>query len=432
MASKGGKIPPVVVVGVAGAGVLAYLWWRSRQAQGSTVGSGTATQPAFPAPVTPLAAGTSVTPAQQVTAPVQTGQPVPVTSPMTSGAGGGSTGATSSSSGTARAVRKAVHAVTRTGKKLLGPAALTPGTLPAHSPYAGTPPAISGGTYPAGAGIVPPVTAPRGTPYTGGPWSIFTNGGGPLAAVAWAQQLLHTVKAPVTRGNLQVLYQWQKSEGGGGVYNPLNQGPVPGQPGLTTSGVQYGGGAANFASWKAGIQGAAAYLHMPNFSAILGALKGNNPAAAKSAIIASPWAASHYGGGANWYNGPLPALPHHAVPATAPVRPPGAVQAPAVNKQGVTTNAGFTFPIVRPAPTKPRNPFKGGTALQRLLRPASRPKPRGIRTVVSPAAARFGPAPVPVRAAPVRRAPVRYYSPPLRRAVPAYHPPRGSKGRFVR
>jgi hypothetical protein len=405
MASKGGKIPPVAVAGVAGAGVLAYLWWRRRQAQGSTVGSTPATPTTLPSPVTPLAAGSPVTTAAPLApAPVLTGQPVPVTPPMTSSTGTGSTGATA----LPPVVRKVAHAVTRTGKKLMGPAALSPGTLPAHSPYAGTPPAISGGTYPGGAGIVPPVTAPRGTPYTGGPWSIFTNGGGPLAAVAWAQQLLHTVKAPVTRGNLQVLYQWQKSEGGGGVYNPLNQGPVPGQPGLTTSGVQYGGGAANFASWKAGIQGAAAYLHMPNFSSILSALKGNNPAGAKSAIIASPWAKSHYGGGSAWYNGPLPALPH--VKSLAPVRPPGPVQAPAVNKQGVTTNAGFTFPLVRPAPAaKPRSPFRAGTALQRFLRrPAARPK--GIRVRVTPAAARFGPAPVPVRRAPapVRRAPARY------------------------
>jgi len=138
------------------------------------------------------------------------------------------------------------------------------------------------------------------------PWSIFTQGGGPGAAATWADDLLSEIGAPATPGNEQLVYDWEVSEGGGGAYNPLNQGPVPGRPDLTTTGQQYGGGAADFAGWDAGLKGAAAYLSMPNFSAIKDALIGNDPAAARSAIIGSPWAASHYGGGSNFSDAPLP------------------------------------------------------------------------------------------------------------------------------
>ena len=137
-------------------------------------------------------------------------------------------------------------------------------------------------------------------------WSIFTAGGGNGAALTWAQDFLTELGAPVTPGNEQFVYDWELSEGGGGQYNPLNQGPVPGQPQLTTSGSQYGGGAANFASYAAGIQGAVDYLNMPNYTAVKSALDQNNPTGAEAALIASPWAASHYGNGADFSQAPLP------------------------------------------------------------------------------------------------------------------------------
>lgn len=138
------------------------------------------------------------------------------------------------------------------------------------------------------------------------PWSIFTDGGGDATAVAWAKQLLQQIGAPVTPGNVEFIYQWEKAEGGGGKYNPLNQGPVPGHPELTTTGSQYGGGAADYASWQAGLMGASDYLHMGYYTNVLSNLMSNNPGAARAALWASPWAASHYGYGANWPNVPLP------------------------------------------------------------------------------------------------------------------------------
>jgi len=137
-------------------------------------------------------------------------------------------------------------------------------------------------------------------------WSIFTQGGGDQVAVGWAKQLLNMLGAPDTPGNEQFIYQWEKAEGGGGKYNPLNQGPVAGKSYLTTTGEQYGGGAADFASWAAGLQGSYDYLHYSNYKGVLAGLMSNNPAAARSALWASPWAASHYGYGSNWPNVALP------------------------------------------------------------------------------------------------------------------------------
>lgn len=137
-------------------------------------------------------------------------------------------------------------------------------------------------------------------------WSIFTQGGGQATADEWGKQLLATIGAPDTPGNEQFVYDWELSEGGGGKYNPLNQGPVPNTPGLTSTGSQYGGGAADYVSWAAGLTGAADYLSMPNFSAIKADLIANNPSGARTALIDSPWAASHYGGGSSFSTQPLP------------------------------------------------------------------------------------------------------------------------------
>lgn len=156
-------------------------------------------------------------------------------------------------------------------------------------------------------------------------WSIFTQGGGEGAAVTWAKDLLSALGVPQSSANVQFIYDWEKSEGGGGKYNPLNQGPVPGHPELTTTGQQFGGGAADYASWNAGITGAADYLHMSSYSGILSALKSSSYSGARSALIASPWAASHYSGGSAFSN----------------ATPPGAAALTAD-----TTSAGISIPGV--------------------------------------------------------------------------------------
>lgn len=148
-------------------------------------------------------------------------------------------------------------------------------------------------------------------------WSIFKQGGGEAVAVGWAQQFLSALGAPVTPGNVEFIYQWEKAEGGGGKYNPLNTGPVRQHPEWTTTGEQYGGGAADYTSWSTGILGPKYFLEhyqQATYSKILSALKNNDPAGARAALIASPWAASHYGWGKHW--------PNVHVPGVAAVLPP--------------------------------------------------------------------------------------------------------------
>lgn len=131
-------------------------------------------------------------------------------------------------------------------------------------------------------------------------WSIFSDGGGDGAALTWARQFLQALGVPLTGSNVTFVYQWEKSEGSGGKYNPLNQGPVPGNSSLTSTGQQYGGGAADFVSWAAGIQGAVDYLHMSNYTEVYNALKAGDGNAAMHALWNSRWASSHYGYGASW------------------------------------------------------------------------------------------------------------------------------------
>ncbi len=137
-------------------------------------------------------------------------------------------------------------------------------------------------------------------------WSIFKEGGGDGSAVTWAKMLLQRLGAPDTPSTEQFIYDWEKSEGGGGKYNPLNQGLVPGHPELTTSGTQFGGGAADYASWDAGLTGAVDYINMPNYTAVKAHLLAGDAVGARAALIASPWAASHYSNGAAFSNAPLP------------------------------------------------------------------------------------------------------------------------------
>jgi hypothetical protein len=143
-------------------------------------------------------------------------------------------------------------------------------------------------------------------PVAGEPWSIFQQGGGQGAAATWADDLLREIGAPLNQGNEQFIYDWEVSEGGGGWYNPLNQGDDPSNPSLTSTGSQYGGGAANYNNWNAGLKGSKDYLAMPDYSQIAVDLKSSDPTSARTDLIQSPWAGSHYDWGAGFSNAPLP------------------------------------------------------------------------------------------------------------------------------
>lgn len=59
-------------------------------------------------------------------------------------------------------------------------------------------------------------------------------------------------------------------------------------------------GVAGYATYQDGIDATIDTMTQANFSAIAAALQANDPAAARAALFASPWAESHYGYGASW------------------------------------------------------------------------------------------------------------------------------------
>lgn len=156
-------------------------------------------------------------------------------------------------------------------------------------------------------------------------WSIFQQGGGSGQAVTWAEDLQQVLGIQPNPTDTQFIYDWEVSEGGGGAYNPLNQGPVPGHPELTTTGEQYGGGAADFAGWQAGLTGSSDYLHMPAYAGVLQGLKNENYGQAEQALFNSPWAGSHYGYGSAWST---------ATPPGATPLPPGSFTLTAATGSG--------------------------------------------------------------------------------------------------
>lgn len=127
-------------------------------------------------------------------------------------------------------------------------------------------------------------------------WSIFSEGGGKGSAVTYAQDLLKSLGVPQSKQNVQFVYDWEVSEGGGGAYNPLNIGPVGN---LASSGTQYGGGAADYPSYAASIQ-AVTQTVKSSYKSLYSALQQSSYSGAEQALWASPWAASHYGYGSNW------------------------------------------------------------------------------------------------------------------------------------
>jgi LysM repeat protein len=183
----------------------------------------------------------------------------------------------------------------KAGQVLLIPGATAPGHVPVPAP----PPAAP--ASPALAALPPPGPAPQ----QGVPWSIFSQPNGQAQAVSFAGALLRAVGAPLTPGNVQVIYDWEVSEGSGGWCNPLNGGDFGN---LATSGTQYGGGANDYPSLAVNVRGMAGILLYDQgfgYDAIVSALRADNPQAARVAICNSDWAASHYNGGASFSDAPL-------------------------------------------------------------------------------------------------------------------------------
>ena len=148
---------------------------------------------------------------------------------------------------------------------------------------AGTGHAARGGHHraaqPAAAGVIVPGSADLGT------------------RSGWARALLAADSLPVTSCNLNAVLEWEAREGGGfgnqAAYNPLNVNPGPGAgwPGYNAT------GAWAFPDAASGLRYTVATLNNGYYGGILSALRaGNSAQAVCDAIMASPWAASRYGG----------------------------------------------------------------------------------------------------------------------------------------
>lgn len=135
-------------------------------------------------------------------------------------------------------------------------------------------------------------------------WSIFDHGGKSAAAL-WAHDALIVGGCPTTPAMVDFVFDWEVSEGGGGLNNPTNCGPLtfaqcdgwhlPFRVASST-GEQYGGGAADYATREDGIKATVNYWHMDNYTGLYAAMKRGDADGARQALIASPWAASHYHG----------------------------------------------------------------------------------------------------------------------------------------
>lgn len=127
--------------------------------------------------------------------------------------------------------------------------------------------------------------------------SVVIPGGSDLDNPAgWAKALLSADSLPLSACNLSAVTEWEHREGGGfgnqASFDPLNVNPGPGAgwPGYPAT------GAWAFPDAQTGLRYTVTTLNNGYYGAILAALRiGNSAQAVCDAIMASPWAASHYG-----------------------------------------------------------------------------------------------------------------------------------------
>lgn len=125
------------------------------------------------------------------------------------------------------------------------------------------------------------------------------------STLTWAILLLAQLPGvPLTMNNVLNVMTWMASEEPAGDWlswnNPLNA--TAGSSPVTVNGVTTPG----YSDPETGINATAGMIQQSNMAAILAALQQNAPFPTfKSAVVSSPWASSHYGGGANFSSTPL-------------------------------------------------------------------------------------------------------------------------------
>jgi hypothetical protein len=120
----------------------------------------------------------------------------------------------------------------------------------------------------------------------------------------WAKLVLLYAGFPRSEENVAVFTRWMRQENGTDDWwnrnNPLNNGWGSGG----------GSGLGSYPNLDLAAQNAAKALHgNPGYNAIVAAFASSAPTAVtEQAIWASPWASSHYAGGAHWSQAPVPAV----------------------------------------------------------------------------------------------------------------------------
>jgi hypothetical protein len=120
----------------------------------------------------------------------------------------------------------------------------------------------------------------------------------------WAKLVLLYAGFPRSEENVAVFTRWMRQENGTDDWwnrnNPLNNGWGSGG----------GSGLGSYANLDIAAQNAAKALHgNPGYGAIVAAFASSAPTSVtEQAIWASPWASSHYAGGAHWSQAPVPVV----------------------------------------------------------------------------------------------------------------------------
>lgn len=114
---------------------------------------------------------------------------------------------------------------------------------------------------------------------------------------AWAQAFLNGIPEPVTACNLNAVVAWETREGGGfgnqAAGNPLNVNPGPGTPWPGKPAI----GAWAFPDAATGLAYTVRTIRNGYYGGILAALhSGHSAQGVLDAVMASPWAQSHYSG----------------------------------------------------------------------------------------------------------------------------------------
>lgn len=113
-----------------------------------------------------------------------------------------------------------------------------------------------------------------------------------LTARDFAVDVLSALGAPVTEPMIDFMMRWEAAEGGAWNnaerYNPLNVAAYDNNPTNSQSVMS---------SWQAGIAATVRVINQSNFSGLRAGILSGNPDTALQALIASPWASSHYNGG---------------------------------------------------------------------------------------------------------------------------------------